>query len=384
MLRLGAGIALLWIAVGIALGTHYDYRIYLMQWARIMAGNDPWLADPSNAYGPGHVLLAPLIQIHPLLPKLLFLLGWPGIFAIVFVAANRDAVIGTFSFLVLFFTPFFFILIAVYGVGDSLVTFLTLLAVDRRIRKKQSVLPAFLLTLAGFTKVYPLVLLPFLATDRGVISFRFILATLAGCALAASLTYVVWGSSVLSIFQLATSRDSLMLSIFHFLWSSDLSPLAGSPVAHAFIVWNTAVLMVALGGLYALHFLMKMPALAGTVIAMIAMLAVYKVGNPQYFICASVLLIYFLAVEAHRDCLDRRLLLAAGGYLLVLNLFECWYIVFKGHSPASSFIGLPMFIVSVVLLWRLVQWARAATAPSAANGMAAAEVASVNRVAGLS
>jgi hypothetical protein len=354
---LGAGIAFLWLAAGMALGPHYDYTPYMVQWTRILAGNDPWLGDPTNAYGPGHVLLAPLFQLHRLLPKLLFLVSWIGVFLIVFAAAGRDIVIGTFSFLFLFLTPFFFILVCIYGVEDTLVTFLTVLAVDLKVRKGWSVLPAILLTLAAFTKVYPLVLLPFLATDRGIISFRFILATVVACAVAALLTYAVWGTSVLYIFQLASGRGGLMLSIFHFLSRSALSPLAGTALADSLLVWNTAILAVVLGGIYAVQFLEKMPALAGTTIAMIGMLTFYKVGNPQYFVCAAALLIYFLAVQAgDRRPFDKGLYLAAGGYLLVLNLFQSWYIFFWDYPPTSAFIGLPIFIASVALLWQLIRY----------------------------
>jgi len=200
---LGAGLAFLWLAAGMALGPHYDYTPYMVQWARIMAGYDPWLGDPTNAYGPGHVLLAPLFQLHRLLPKLLFLLSWIGAFLVVFVAAGRDVVIGAFSFLVMFLTPFFFILVNIYGVEDTLVASLTLVAVDLRVRKGWSLLPAILLMIAGFTKIYPLVLLPYLATDRGIIDWRFAFCVVFVSTVAALLTYIGWGSSVLYIFEFA-------------------------------------------------------------------------------------------------------------------------------------------------------------------------------------
>jgi hypothetical protein len=365
---LGAGAAFLWLAAAMALGPHYDYTPYMVQWARIMAGNDPWLGDPTNAYGPGHVLLAPLFQLHRLLPKLLFLLSWIGAFLVLFAAAGRDVVIGTFSFLVLFLTPFFFILVAIYGVEDTLVASLTLLAVDLKVRKRWSVLPAILLMLAGFTKVYPLVLLPFLATDRGVISWRFILCFVLACAVAALLTYAVWGTSVLYIFKFASGRGSVMISIFHFLARSDLSPLSAR-LASLLLVWNTAVVIVVLAGIYALQYLRKMTALMGTTIAMIAALAFYKVGNPQYWVCSGLLLIYLLAAEASdRHHLNRKLLLATAGYFLVLNLFQAWFIFMKADTPVTSFIGLPVFIASVILLWQL---ARYALSPLAARNGAA-------------
>jgi hypothetical protein len=366
---LGAGLAFLWLAAGMALGPHYDYTPYMVQWARIMAGYDPWLGDPTNAYGPGHVLLAPLFQLHRLLPKLLFLLSWIGAFLVVFVAAGRDVVIGAFSFLVLFLTPFFFILVNIYGVEDTLVASLTLVAVDLRVRKGWSLLPAILLTIAGFTKIYPLVLLPYLATDRGIIDWRFVFCVLFISAVAALLTYIGWGSSVLYIFEFASGRGSVMISIFNFLSKSDLSPLSAAQ-ANFLLVWNTVIVIVVLAGFYALQYLAKMTALVGTTIAIIAMLAFYKVGNPQYCVCSGVLLVYFLAVEASkRRDLDRKLLLAAGGYFFMLNLFQALFIFIKNYPPVSGFIGLPIFIASVILLWQLVRYALSPLA--ARNGAAA-------------
>jgi hypothetical protein len=121
---------------------------------------------------------------------------------------------------------------------------------------------------------------------------------------------------------------------------------------------------VVMGGFYLAQYLGKMSALAGTTIAMIGLLTFYKVGNPQYFICSAALLIYFLAAMAGREGrIDKGLLVAALGYLTVLNAFQVWFILAKASSeylPAQAFVGLPMFIASVALLWRLMLCQRSA------------------------
>jgi hypothetical protein len=110
--------------------------------------------------------------------------------------------------------------------------------------------------------------------------------------------------------------------------------------------------------LYALHFFGRMRALPGTVVAILGLLAFYKVGNPQYFLCSASLLIYYLTVDRDRGTLaDRHLLGAAGAYLLVLNLFQVWYQVSGGSvrfPEVRAFVGLPAFITGIALVWLIV------------------------------
>jgi hypothetical protein len=346
------------IIVGIVNGPRYDYRAYMKQWARVLAGGNPWLDDPGNVYGVGHQILAVLFLVHPLAPKLLYILSSFGTFLVMFDAQRRDVAIGLATFALLFATPFFVILTPMFGVEDTLVTFLTLFAVDLRIRQARTIAPALLLAAAVLTKVYPLALLPFIATDRGVINFRFVgvFGTVTGLGLLA--TAAVWGPAALGIVPVAFVRDGKMLSIFWFLSQSGLSPIAHSALARALIVWNSAAVAAVMASLYALHFFGKLRALPGTVVAALGLLAFYKVGNPQYFLCPASLLIYFLTVDRDRGTLeDRPLLGAAAAYLLVLNVFQIWYQVSGGsvrYPEVRAFVGLPAFVTGIVLMWRIL------------------------------
>jgi hypothetical protein len=346
------------IVVGIVEGPRYDYRAYMKQWARVLAGGNPWLDDPGNVYGVGHQILAVLFLVHPLAPKLLYILSSFGTFLVMFAAQRRDIAIGLGTFALLFATPFFVILTPMFGVEDTLVTFLTLYAVDLRIRQGRTIAPALLLAAAVLTKVYPLALLPFIATDRGVINFRFVGVFGAAMGLGLLGTVAVWGLPALGIVPFAFVRDGKMLSIFWFLSQSGLSPIAHSPLARALIVWNSAVVAAIMASLYALHFFGKMRALPGTVLAMLGLLAFYKVGNPQYFLCSASLLIYFLTVDRDRGTLeDRPLLGAAAAYLLVLNVFLIWYQISGGsvrYPEVRAFVGLPAFVTGIVLMWQIL------------------------------
>src|SRR4030095_9603296 len=103
-----------------------------------------------------------------------YILSSFGTFLVMFDAQRRDVAVGLATFALLFAPPFFVILTPMCGVEDTLVTFLTLFAVDLRIRKARTLAPALLLAAAVLTKVYPLALLPFIATDRGVIDVRLV------------------------------------------------------------------------------------------------------------------------------------------------------------------------------------------------------------------
>src|SRR5262249_56179325 len=140
--------------------------------------------------------------------------------------------------------------------------------------------PAFLLAAAALTKVYPLALLPFIATDRGVISFRFVGVFGAAVCLGLLAAVAVWRPAALGIVPFALARDGKMLSIFWFLSQSALSPIANSSLARALIVWNSAVVAAVMAALYALHFFGGMRALPRTLVPVLRLLAFYNVGNP--------------------------------------------------------------------------------------------------------
>jgi hypothetical protein len=357
------------IVVGLVEGPRYDYRAYMKQWARVLAGGNPWLHDPGNVYGVGHQIMAVLFLVHPLAPKLLYILSSFGTFLVMFDAQRRDVAVGLATFALLFATPFFVILTPMYGVEDTLVTFLTLFAVDLRIRKARTLAPALLLAAAVLTKVYPLALLPFIATDRGVINFRFVGVFGVAMCLGLLATVAVWGLPALGIVPFAFVREGKMLSIFWFLSQSALSPIAHSALARALIVWNSAVVAAVMALIYALHFFGKLRALPGTVVAILGLLAFYKVGNPQYFLCPASLLIYFLTVDRDRGTLaDRRLLGAAGAYLVVLNVFQIWYQISGGsvrYPEVRAFVGLPAFVTAIVLMWLILsRELRERTAPA--------------------
>ena len=371
--------AVVWTAlliVGFLKGANYDYRyVYVIHWSRVLAGENPWLPDlltglPGSAFGVGHQILAGLFYFHPLAPKVFFILCWFGTFVIVFKAQRREATIDAMMFLMLFAAPFYIVLICFYGVNDALVAFLTLLAIDLRTRKKMCVGPAVLFAIAILTKLYPLALLPFLATDRGVISVRFIAVVLLALAIGLLPAVTLWGWSVFYIVGANVYGGGKTLSIFWFLYDSRLSPIAHTSLAEALIASNFVIVGLAMALLYAFHLFGKMRALTGAVLASVILFAFFG-GNPQYFICPTMLLIYFLAiVTPKRDFSDPRLITAAMSYFAVLNGFEVWYYLTNNgtttahyailpnwvfsHQQVTALVGLPCFVTAIFLVWQIV------------------------------
>ena len=358
MLCLYASVCVCLMSLALWSGPQYDYPAYMSEWSRVLGGHNPWINDPDNAYGPGHQFLAPLFWLHPLAPKALFVLSWFGCFIVIIDAAKRDIATDFKIFVTLFATPFLIILVSLFGSEDIFVTFLALVAIDGRTRKAHHVAPPLLLAAAALTKVYPLALVPFLATDRRSIDWRFIFIFVLTIAMGLALTIALWGWSISQVIRIESLRESKMLSVFWFLSQSWLSPLAHTLLAQALINWNIVILAVGMATLYAFHFLTKERALTGTLAASIILLILYKAGNPQYFILPTTLLIYSVAAQArHNDGLDCRLIIAAACYLLILNGFELWYWMTGGSfkfPEVRAAIGLHCFIAGVFLAWRVL------------------------------
>jgi hypothetical protein len=218
-----------------------------------------------------------------------------------------------------------------------------------------------------------------LATDRGVISVRFIAVVLLALAigllpvaLAIGLlpAITLWPWSVFLI--VGTNIHDKMLSIFWFLYDSRLSPIAHTSLAEALIASNFVIVGLAMALLYAFHLFGKMRALTGAVLASVVLFA-FSGGNPQYFICPTMLLIYFLAIETpKRDFSDPRLITAAMSYFAVLNGFGVWYYLTNNgtttahyailpnwvfsHQQVTALVGLPCFVTAIFLVWQIVRY----------------------------
>src|SRR5579864_62307 len=175
MLIVGAwSLAMIWFAV--TSGPQHEYVLYLSQWNLVLSGADPW--STSNAYGPLHNLLAYLLPLGQLGPKLLIVGA--------LIAANAMLVQeivksgGTTAdygiYLLAVPTNFLVIVIAfAYGLNDALVAAFAVFAILARFRDKL-IVSGCLLGAAILLKYYPIFLVPLFALDHGRIRFPLVAA----------------------------------------------------------------------------------------------------------------------------------------------------------------------------------------------------------------
>ena len=116
----------------------------------------------------------------------------------------------------LFWNPFPWVEIAVRGHFDILVGLCCLAAIETWNRGSDR-LSGVYLAMGVLLKYLPVVLLPFLALDRGRVRKWFLIAAIASIVLGLELSYHIWGPSMFSPLRLAATRRSTCLSIFMFL-----------------------------------------------------------------------------------------------------------------------------------------------------------------------
>ena len=231
--------ALAFLAVTVLTGPRHDYYLFLQIWAEVRLGHDPWFMSfgmngmaPLNAYGPLFNLFAPgvgrpagtqapvRIRIRPVRD-----VADPEVHG---EPSGRRPHVDRPDGLVLESVP---------------------LGRDRRSgplrHPGRAVMPgggpgvgagaghpAGIWLAAGvLLKYLPVVLVPFLALDRGRLRTRFLATALASIAMGMLLSCHVWGLSTLSPLTLAATRSSAALSIFRYI-RSGYSPVAWAGIAN--------------------------------------------------------------------------------------------------------------------------------------------------------
>ena len=123
-----------------------DYRYYLQNWHYSNLGLSPWSSELEekkilSSYGPLHTVIGYLALINSLLPKILFASTSLIIFLI--LVQNRKNRLGKIKTLDLFYIiliyplfPFTIIINYIYGINDSIIALLILLACEARKNEK--------------------------------------------------------------------------------------------------------------------------------------------------------------------------------------------------------------------------------------------------------
>lgn len=344
------------VVVTVAAGARHDYVHFLEQWNHTMSGGDPWdqsLHGENPGYGPLFNAFAPLAELSPLLPKLVFTAAWIATAAAVTRLVRADPQTGHMAPAVLAYfvlTPYFWIEIPLYGHFDILPAAATLASVHLTLKHRPS-LAAGLLAVGALLKIVPGAALPFLVSahpDR----WKAIVLSFAGtCAAVLIVSYGLWGPSTLTAILLPAHKESDLFSVFRFARGS-YSPLrliTESPnldFASVPLLVVAGVLMAVILGVSRAH------VVASVLATFVLIFALYKLGHPQFQMIVFIMSPYLLLTLPHPARSDKLLWVAAGLYLSWFSLLDILYVAGRQlRQPPwlelRELMGLPTFALAL-------------------------------------
>ena len=354
-----AAIALMAVAlpVAIATGARFDYPYYESHWTLILSGADPWTTH--NAYGPVYNLLAGPFAFHPLLPKVIFVLGWLCCCSYLLrkLASNGVGISGLAVWsAALPLNPFFWIFVVVYGVFDAIVGSLCILALAL-FQTRRRMAAGVVLGLAVLLKFYPIVMAPFIAVHGRRFDVRFATGLVFTLATGFTLSVLTWGSSTFDPIVAATEYESGTMSVFGFL-NGDAWP---------FLQWTGNVdhlslpaMALAGGTVLILSWRWRLSPETGAFVGILVTLTLYPPGGIQYFIVVPFLSAYWYAHRHPSAKCDASLVAALAACLAWLAFVAVLYELTRptggrwGMNGEWMFLrdwlGLPTFATVVSLI----------------------------------
>ncbi|PPE81412.1 hypothetical protein C3941_01465 [Kaistia algarum] len=308
-------------ALAVMAGVQHDYVYYLAQWQLVLAGADAWSTD--NAYGPLHTSLAILLPLGTLAPKL-FMVG-------AMLAANTALAVRLLAIrpqpdawlhyaIVILANVAVISLAVIYGLNDGLVAALIVAAVLLRFSGALAWAGA-MLGLAVLLKFYPLLLIPFFALDGRRFSFRLTIAALATVAIGLVAACAVFGDDWLAAVRFGAGREPKLLSVLAALASAPA--LVGGAGSLDWLIRHNAAFVLATAALcLAITWWRRIAWLDASVLALLAVLLVYKVGHPQFFLPWLFLVV---ALPLVGTISADRLARLCWPFVLFLGLFQWGY-----------------------------------------------------------
>ncbi len=350
-----------------------DYWSYLEEWLEILKGHDPWAPNLDfNAYGPLFNVLAPLLWITPLAPKLLFAFTYLiyVVWLIKDFGARRGLVSLSWPAIVFWLiNPFPWVEIAYYGQLDVLVALACVAAIHGQLRGKD-VFSGICLAIGVLLKYLPIVILPFLLFDKKRFHFRLFSSCALLVIIGLFISVLLWGVSTFSPLVFAGNRPSYN-SIYDLL-STVSSPLhrSGEVVRppqprhpdsagdNASLAWLEKPLISTAGlGLFTWCMVRQIgPALSGALAALVTLLF-YRVGFINYQMVPFFLLSYWAVSEWERlktHSVLAALLVGYFGFLAIVDIA----IVFglEAYTTYSMVVVLLKSLLGCALLGGLIQF----------------------------
>lgn len=272
--------AMIWLAL--ASGVQHDYGPYLQQWQLVLSGSDPWATD--NAYGPLHNVLAYLLPLGDLAPKLAIVGALLVANAALLSVLIRSAAEGWFA-IYLLAVPANCLIVSMafaYGLNDALVSALVVGAIIAR-QGDRPIGAGLFLGIAALLKFYPIILVPLFAMDAGRVRWKLIVAASAVATAGMGAGALMWGDAITSPLLLAVEREPKILSILSAL--SFHPYLVGGPGVVDVLV-RANVMLVGAAALVStlVAWKLKMHWLEASVLGLLAVLITYKVGHQQFYL----------------------------------------------------------------------------------------------------
>lgn len=358
----------MWIALASAYsvyrGSTHDYPAYVVIWELILGGGDPWLGSlqARNAYGPVNVVLAPLINIDPLLPKIVMLAvflavnalfawkiaigpsgGWrPWLYAL-FIPLNGSVIVWGVA----------------YGGNDILVAGLVGLALLLRM-EKHFVWAGLILGLAVLLKFYPALLVLLFSVDRKSITFRLLISSAMTVFIGLVIPFLIWGGNSLNWLLFAAERGTSQLSIWNLVQNEP-----SLAVLHGVAIWaidfNAILLALVFGIWLAIVWVKRIAWLPASIFGFLIVLILYKVGHGQFWIAWLMLACGLLiaTAESHKR-LALSCLPAALGASYVGFIYDSRLQRGLPWDAVHNAVGWTLFVLTVITaVWFLVVLFRA-------------------------
>jgi hypothetical protein len=290
--------ALIWsITLGITVwrGYRQDYIPYMAQWDAILSGS-PNSAYSTSAYGPFHNFLAFIYLFQPLLPKVIMVLCYLIVHSIIIgkILGRNDF---TASLLALSIFPFNFTFISIgasLGNNDALVASFVGMAI-LLLGFNKPYLSGVLLGLGVLLKFYPILLAPYFVLKFGRNAKRFILCLVATILLGMFVSFILWGSSIFKPFVFGSARGARMFSFLGFL--DRYSSLHENLVLRFLIDWNSFLVIFAAVICFVASRIFNWDPLYAAALGLFICLAVYKVGNSQFYLTWLTMLLGIVFIK---------------------------------------------------------------------------------------
>jgi hypothetical protein len=358
------------LALSILSGVRGDYWSYLQEWLEILRGGNPWAPRLNfNAYGPLFNVLAPLLWITPLAPKLLFAFAY-----LIYVTwlvkdfgARRGLVALSWPVVVFWLiNPFPWVEIAYYGQFDVPMALACVAAIHSQVRGKD-VFSGTSLAIGFLLKYLPIVILPFLLFGKQRFHFRLFFCCVVLVISGLFVSVLVWGTSTFSPLVFAATRPSSN-SIYELLSTVSsplrrsgevvLPPQPGEAGDSPDMIWLEKPLELISGlGVFTWCILRKIGSPLSGALAVLVTLLFYRDGFINYQMVLFVLLSYWAVSEWQRLKTQSVLAVLLVSYFAFLAVVDI-AIVFglEGYSSYSMIVVLFKFLLGCALLAGLIQF----------------------------